>query len=71
MVLAGSGSDEKKLKVKYDITGTLNRFLTPMMKGHLKALLVRWRAPKFPVLGVNYLFRLLALSLALAEYEEN
>ncbi|HPS36790.1 MAG TPA: hypothetical protein PLL75_03575 [Candidatus Omnitrophota bacterium] len=70
-VLAGSGSDERKLKVKYDITGALNRFLTPIMKGHLKALLVRWRAPKFPVLGVNYLFRLLALSLALAEYEEN
>ena len=69
-VLADSGSDQKKLKVKYDITGTLNRFMTPVMKGHLKALLVRWRAPYFPVLGVNYLFRLLALSLALAEYEE-
>jgi len=41
------------------------------LKGNMKAIMVKRGINIFPVLDVNYLFRLVVLSLALQEYEKD
>ena len=66
-------SDVKNLQKSYDFKKLVNRFLAPTarIKGCIKAFLVHNDKNKFPILDVNYLFRLVVLSLALQEYERN
>lgn len=72
-VFTGSHSDIRTLKRSYDLKSLVKRLCatTDISKGHMKALLVRKGMNAFPVLDVNYLFRLTVLSLALQEYESN
>jgi len=72
-VLVHRSSDVKQLKKTYGLKKLINRFLVPTvrLKGSVKALLVRNNMNKFPILDVNYLFRLVVLSIALQEYERD
>lgn len=72
-VLDEESADIDKIRRSYDlkrlIAGVLEK--SAYLKGSMKAFMVKKGMNIFPVLNVNYLFRLVVLSLALQEYENN
>jgi len=70
-ILDGDPADVCKLRRKHDLKRLAVSFIgrSSYLKGQMKALTVKKDINTFPVLEVNYLFRLVVLSLALKEYE--
>lgn len=72
-ILDGNCADVGKLRRKHDLKRLAISFIgrSAYLKGHMKAFMVKKDMNAFPVLNVNYLFRLVVLSLALQEYEND
>ena len=72
-ILDGDCADVGKLRRKHDLKRLAIGFIgrSNYLKGCIKAFMAKKGMNTFPVLNVNYLFRLVVLSLALQEYENN
>jgi len=72
-ILDGDCADAGNLRRKHDLKRLAIGFIgrSNYLKGCMKASMVKKGMNTFPVLKVNYLFRLVVLSLALQEYENN
>ena len=72
-ILDGNCADTGKLRGKHDLKRLAISFIgrSAYLKGRMKAFMVKKAMNTFPVLNVNYLFRLVALSLALQKYEKD
>lgn len=69
-ILDGNCADTSELRRKHDLKRLGISFIgrSAYLKGCMKAFMVKKGMNTFPVLNVNYLFRLVVLSLALQEY---
>ena len=72
-ILDGNFPDVGKLRWKHDIKRLAIGFIgrSNYLIGSMKAFMVKNGMNTFPVLNVNYLFRLVVLALALQQYENN
>ena len=72
-IFDGDCADVGKLKRKHNLKRLAIGFIgrSNYLKGYMKAFMVKKGMNTFPVLNVNYLFRLVVLSLALKEYENS
>ena len=72
-ILNNTSADIGKLRKKHDLKRLTISFIekSDHIKAYMKAAMVKKGMNTFPVLSANYLFRLVALSLALQKYDNN
>jgi len=72
-ILDGDFEDVGKLRRKHDLKRLAISLIgrSNYLKGYMKSFMVKNGMNTFPVLNVNYLFRLVVLSLALQEYDKH